>query len=466
MKSKTIFVSIPQGFSARYLLRSGILQQLNANGFNIVALLPETAKAKSKETFGDIDVIYEHLDLERSHYAASTLEEIMRKLRSLTIPHRLMSETDRSRQEHFLNTVGRKVLMGPFYKGVFNLALASLARYGWLRRSLVQIESRCFTNESCSDLVARYRPVALITTNPGYVIWPADAFLIREAKKHGSLSICTVIGWDNPSSRGLRGACPDYYVVWSERLKRDMIDFQDVSEDKVIVAGNPLFDVYAYIKPVAKNNSIKHIVFGTGTPFQTWSTLKIARLIAESISNGKLGVRSKLIIRVHPIMVADSKELSGLKQLAAEHPHVELSIPNVFSPAMKADIPWEETEEVAILMRRADVLVNVFSTLQLEAAICDVPIINLQFEVGSAPPGHGPRRSYVSYPHLRPVIATGGTRIAWSEQQLIDHLKTYLENPELDSQGRRLMAGEFCGPVDGSNRKRCAQTLYDLVSSS
>jgi hypothetical protein len=116
-------------------------------------------------------------------------------------------------------------------------------------------------------------------------------------------------------------------------------------------------------------------------------------------------------------------------------------------------------DDMAMLVNltyHADLNVNFASTMTLDFAIRDKPVVNVAFDM-SEPPSHGvPQWDYVrQFEHYRPVIELGAARTARTEAELAEHANVYLQNPRLDRDGRRRLVelevgapiGESCGRI-------------------
>jgi CDP-glycerol glycerophosphotransferase (TagB/SpsB family) len=114
---------------------------------------------------------------------------------------------------------------------------------------------------------------------------------------------------------------------------------------------------------------------------------------------------------------------------------------------------------LASLLRWADVSLTVGSTLAIDAALCDTPVVGVAFDgLQRLPYSRSIRRAY-DYTHYRPLVETGGLRLAESEEQMIELVNRYLEDPELDSEGRARIAQEQGWRVDGRSGERVAQLI-------
>ena len=114
-----------------------------------------------------------------------------------------------------------------------------------------------------------------------------------------------------------------------------------------------------------------------------------------------------------------------------------------------------EMLSLARLMRAADVLVNMFSTMNIEGALLDKPLVNVCFELSESAPawarhrGRYDIRADAAEHHNMRIVDSGGTRIAYSPQELTEHVAAYLSAPSLDADGRRRIADREAGPFRG-----------------
>jgi CDP-glycerol glycerophosphotransferase (TagB/SpsB family) len=114
---------------------------------------------------------------------------------------------------------------------------------------------------------------------------------------------------------------------------------------------------------------------------------------------------------------------------------------------------------LASLLRRADVSLTVGSTLAIDAALCDTPIIGVAFDgTHRLPYGRSIRRAY-DYTHYQPLVETGGLRLAESEGKMIELVNRYLADPELDHDGRATIVREQAWKVDGHSGERVARLI-------
>jgi CDP-glycerol glycerophosphotransferase (TagB/SpsB family) len=114
------------------------------------------------------------------------------------------------------------------------------------------------------------------------------------------------------------------------------------------------------------------------------------------------------------------------------------------------------------LLRYSDVMVNYFSTISLEAAICDLPVIHAGYDTYT----FGQRFSVTTgflqrQTHNRRKLRLAASKVAKSEMELIRSIDEYLSDRTLDQNARREYAVSECGELDGQAGVR----LVNMIKS-
>ena len=109
-------------------------------------------------------------------------------------------------------------------------------------------------------------------------------------------------------------------------------------------------------------------------------------------------------------------------------------------------------------LAHADGCLNIASTLSLDAAILDRPVICIDF---TGEPESPRDMLYAEYgaEHYAPLVASGGIRLAHNWDELLDLMEAAVAAPERDRDRRARMVDGECGPVDGHSAERVARTL-------
>jgi CDP-glycerol glycerophosphotransferase (TagB/SpsB family) len=109
------------------------------------------------------------------------------------------------------------------------------------------------------------------------------------------------------------------------------------------------------------------------------------------------------------------------------------------------------------------VVVNLYSTIALEACLFDKPIINMWYFGSVGMTVQQP--IYIPYPeihHIRKFESYGAAEKATTREELIDLIHQAIENPEQGAEQRSLAVTKELGPLDGKVKDR----LVDFCCSS
>jgi CDP-glycerol glycerophosphotransferase (TagB/SpsB family) len=129
----------------------------------------------------------------------------------------------------------------------------------------------------------------------------------------------------------------------------------------------------------------------------------------------------------------------------------------------------EDMDEKSSMMAYSDVVVTVYSTMLVETAVHDTPMIAATID---APNGwNHPKKFSLSlkkigdWPtHKRFREAKAG-RVANNENQLRDAINAYLRDPQLDSAERRKFVEDEITFTDGTSGKRTAEFILKVLNS-
>ena len=122
-----------------------------------------------------------------------------------------------------------------------------------------------------------------------------------------------------------------------------------------------------------------------------------------------------------------------------------------------------DTQMLANVTQHADLNINFASTMTLDFALRDRPVVNVEFDVSDPPVFGMPMSDYLhQFEHYRPVAELSAARYAKTREQLAEHVNAYLEDPTLDREGRRKFAEMQVSMPVGDSRRRIVQTLKSL----
>ena len=482
---KTIFLVVLQGFGARYLLRSDIFKNLKDAGARLVILTSNADEDYFIEEFKDDNVFIEKFESEKclEYYSKSKLQKLFKILRWVTTNGASDIKTVEDHYKVFKQE--SKFMKGPWgsiNEKILDSVVWVLRHSSILRKLIIRIESRMFPGNFHNHLFEKYKPSTVITTTLGNIEPGYDAYIMREAKKHNAKVITLILSWDNPSSKGLGGAIPDRIITWTDTMKKEMVEYHDMRPDRIFTGGVAHFDIYYRDDQIMSRDELfdmfgfdknrKLIFLGTKSPNTYPWNPELVEILGRAIEDNLFDFPCQLLTRLHPIHFKYkkgaplySKILAKYEHAKEKYPHVFYSIPRILSKKLYFDMPRDEMVILASILKHSDVLVNMFSTLSIEAAIFQLPVINVCFE------GHGNggrtkamQNIFIDYNqvHNQRIIKTGGVRTAFSKEELIKYINMYLKNRNLDKENREQIIQNECGPFPGRAGERIADYIIQL----
>lgn len=479
-----IVLSVHHGFSIRYLLQTDIFATLRESDARLIVLsLSDAEHLRGK--FGDSGVEFVQIPPSIGEHAdrRGALQRLLRFIRAYTHARRVRTT------EHTLAIALKDAaLTNPSWRTRFNLLLMRLMiscmrNIRPLRRAVLRFEERVFGADEYVAFLRDMRPDLVVTTSLG--TFDFDQYVLRAARKLRLPTAVVVLSWDNTTTRGYPGATADHVIAWSEIMKWELDALNDVPERTVSVEGVAHFDHYfrpdpdydrtAFLSSLGLDPEKRTILVATKSPNCYAQNPNIAEIIALAIEDGRLPPDCQVLVRVHPLhyrfrngRLLYEDVLAVYRRLAEEHPSIRLNEPVITSQSVNYDMATQEILFLSRLLRSTDVLVNFFSTMNIEAAIFDVPMVNVNFD--DLPPLYPCERGHrydirIDYEsdHNQRIVESGGTQIANDPQQMITQIESYLADPTLDRDGRKRIVDREVGPNRGNAGKAIAARILGLV---
>jgi len=473
--ARSVFLVVPQGPAARYLLRTAVLDTLIEAGLEVVVLAPNADEEYLRRELRGRGVRVEPLRAPDA-VERSRVWKALVYLRQNTLGGGEGTSTLRAR---YRNARRRLQTGQPLVASGLDLAVRSLWRSRALRRLLLRAESLAYAPRLHDDLFDRYRPALVVTTSPGWFL--ADAIVLREARRHGALTAAVVMAWDNPTSKGYRGAEVDRVLAWSEAMADELVRHHDLARQAVAVTGVASFDTYVrgdellsreeLFRPLGLDPARRTVVFAGRSPSSYAHNLTVAETLARAVADEAWDEPAQILVRPHPIHFRSDHRtpMDAYRDLARRYPHVVVDMPDVVSERLHCDLAPSDTVRFASLLHHCDVLVNVFSTTTLEAFLLDRPVV-LVSPAAHRALGLGEQaedsRSFDEDDHVQATVREGAARVAGSFAEIVGLVGAYLQRPELDREARSRVAAAECGPTDGASGRRAGRVLLDVLGET
>ncbi len=436
---KTLFITIYDGAIAKNVLRTDIFTILK-NRFNLVLFVSEEKCEYYKRLYASDTVCVEVIPK-----ATSPRFERMFNVLALSMLH---THTVRAKINFsFANSGGRlkywlRVLA--WYAGQFRLVHVIMR---WIYT--------CAPDRSFDLFFARYSPGAVFVPN---MISEEDFRLIKSARRHGVVSIGMPKSWDNLTSKTFFNIFPDWMMVQNALMKEEVIGLFGYPREKVEVVGFPQFDIYSTKSVIHTRQDFcaglgidprhKIVLYAAaGHQLAPHDEEVLTQLIAH-IDQDASFPKVHILVRPHPKYAFDSSRVPRRPFVSIDRPGTKVSGSLISWEFNDADIV-----HLANSLAHADVLVSTVSTLNIEGAIFDVPLISIGFDGNAALPPELSCIRYYTYDHMRPLVDSGGMTVARSAGELIEYVQQYLTNPSLHGLGRKNIIQKLVGQIGESGRR-------------
>jgi hypothetical protein len=311
------------------------------------------------------------------------------------------------------------------------------------------------------------QPSVIITTGPFQFEQPG---IFAAAKKLGIPTLAFVPSWDNITTKNRMVFKYDGYIVWSEQLKKELHEIYPYTRKQpVYVVGAPQYDIllqnrfYLAREEFCRQQNLQPelplIVYSLGSP----NFLKEhhgAIDLAARIVRGELG-KVQMLVRPHPIH--DNAELEDDFEKFA--PRVRLQrTPNAGRCLNERSQDEAQITEWVNTFRHADVVVNLSSTVTVDAAFFNRPVVNLDFD---PQPGASDQKLINDinhrWNHFKPVAESGGVWLVKNFDETANAVRNYLKNPNLHKAKRRWIMEYVCGHLDGKSGERMARAAGEFA---
>lgn len=294
--------------------------------------------------------------------------------------------------------------------------------------------------------------------------------LAAAAKKLGIPVLAFITSWDNISTKNRLILDYDGFLVWSPGMAKDLARYYPRSEGRfVCVVGAPQFDVFfqpefhqtrdEFCREQGLVPEKKIIVYSLGSP-NLIREHHGALFLASKIAAGAFG-DVQMLIRPHPLFARDADFEAFDKYedfVVVQRNYIQREDSKYRFQDENEIRRWVNT------FRHADVVVNLSSTVAVDAAICDKPVVNLDYD----PEPDQPNQALVKdvnhvWNHFKPIAESGGLWMVNNGEEMVAAVKGYLAKPELHREKRRWIAEHVCGHLDGKCGERMAQAILDFV---
>ncbi len=456
-----IVAILPRGEAIRNFVYSGALDILQkSTPLTVISVIP------TAQLFSELAARYHHvlpLEARQDPYPIRLVRELIdiahgRHVWSVAARERWrLRDEEAKTQYQRLKRFGRKALALPFasergvklLEGVETAASAALSRGG-----------------PYSELFRQLHPTLLF--NGSHVHSQNALQAVHAARALGIPTVAFIFSWDNLTSQGRIIPAYDYYLVWNDLLRQQLLDiYQRVSPERVIVTGTPQFDFHfrpelywtkgEFCKRVGAEPKRPLVLYSTGMANHMRGEPSIVEQIASMLATMHDVGAPQLLVRIYP------KDRSG------RFDELKRRRPDILMPDTQWIDAWltptnDDTQFLTNTLRHVDLGINVASTISLELCMFDKPVVNVGYDPPNGESVEVPFARYYEFDHYRPIVVSGAVSVASSPEHLAALVRDALTSPARRRlQRAALMHKMFGKTLDGGCAARIADVLARLA---
>jgi hypothetical protein len=305
---------------------------------------------------------------------------------------------------------------------------------------------------------------------------PFIAPLIYAAEKLKLKTAVFIFSWDNLASKGRMAGNFDYYLVWSQLMKDELLYFYEgILSNVIYIVGTPQFEPYV-LERYKTTKEVFHAKFNLDASKKTIcfscgdiSTSRNDELYIETIANA---IKKNIINDVNFIVrTSPAEDPVRFIKLVERFPFIKWNYPKWSLSRQGHQEAWsqrvplvEDVQDLRAVLSFSDININMVSTMTLDFMIFKKPVIFPVF--GNANNGMYNDSRFLNYKHLEHVKNSNAVHISYNETELLNTITQVLTNPFEKLQFQKgLLDLEIGKPLVGTS-KRIVDTLLNICNKS
>ncbi|MDP2676976.1 MAG: CDP-glycerol glycerophosphotransferase family protein [bacterium] len=454
-KKKTIAISSFHTLISRNILRSGLLEELQGR-VNIVIFCPQHKKDFFKNEFAGehVSVVgVPGVSLSRRERVARTIGAALLPTSTIQFKKKAKYWRDKKRIHY-----------------IFSLALLStIARLKHTPILFRRLFSSLYDQDIFGAFFQAYQPDLVFSTD---VLDWNDVRMLKEAKAHGIKTVGMVRSWDNLSNKSLVPVAADSFLVNNDFTKKELVEFHNIRFKDITVVGMPQFDYYIGYQPTGRKKFFEKLGFDPGRNIIMFAPMgnkfietdwQMLQLLHDKIYVGDIHGSPQILVRFPPgdDFRRDQLRLSDRVNIYFDKPGT------AFQSEKRKDneLGREDMIHLADSLFYSDVLVNAGSSLCIDIAAFDRPIIYPEFDGGTDAPYFRSVRHFPEYHHYKHLVMNNACKNVSSPEELVVWVNRYVADPSLHREERRALVRAHCSKHDGKAHTRIASVLLQMLEN-
>jgi hypothetical protein len=315
-----------------------------------------------------------------------------------------------------------------------------------------------------AEKLKQLNPALVVSCSPESTF---DLVWIMAAKSLGIPTAAWLRSWDNVSTKINILPDFDHYILWSEWLKQDLDKYYpEYKTRNKVITGSLQFDNHLKKENIIPKDEFYNLMgLDINKPFILYAVggahicpheIHIIKFIYQTLQQIEESERPQLLVRMHPyIWKTEPDFVNQLPTEVATWPSRKDA--QLFAGSSNDQLLKEYKILISSLFYQA-VQINIASTMTLDSAIFDKPVINVGFDATSV--GYWAQvKHYYRYDHYIPVTDSGAVDVVYNENELKKSILEALHHPEKKQINRKQLVELESGPMDGAAGKRMVDFL-------
>ncbi|GEM_PF-4294327 len=294
------------------------------------------------------------------------------------------------------------------FSRAWNLVRGWLGRLGLRRKTYAEQLKKLYRGSSqFEEMLNGYD---LLIYNPVSV---QDKRILFECLQHPSCRLITwVYSWDNPYKDHEWISDASAYLVWNEEGKTDLYELHGVEPDRVEISGAIQFEYLLHLDLTPAPDRERYLLFTCSIAQDEFISQEVDLIV--NISELLLAVNPEVTLQVRPYPFRHADRLPYYDRLL-NLKNVKLLKYGTINGTVRVSSS-EDLVQKAVQLRDAEAVLNLGSTIGLEASFTSAPILQL------LPPATGQRwdiREMLKNEHLRFLIRKEMPNVLTTDEEMV-----------------------------------------------
>lgn len=460
--SAHITAIIPRGEVIRNFVYTGMFDILaEKGGLSLISVNPNSSITEMlSEKYGKIYPLEEI----REHRLVRIQREILEMAHGRWLWSKAAQERWRLRDAEAVSLrqkifrIGKKIISLPFSNRTGLRALSKIERAS---------SYRLRTTNNYLDLLKKLSPSLVF--NGSHIHCRNAIQAVQAANWLGIPTAAFIFSWDNLTSQGRIILPYDYFLIWSEDLKNQLLEMYEwIRPEQVFVTGTPQFDFHFqekyyesredFCRKIGADANRPIVLYSTGMANHMPGEPEIVEEIADMLKEIGGENQPQLLVRVYP------------KDLSRRFDELKERRTDILFPKIAWEKEWltpkaEDSATLVNTLRHCALGINVASTVSLELCMFDKPAINVGYNPRSVDEAELSYAGYYDFDHYAPLVKSGGVEVAWNRKQMRELIIHSLKQPNrLSDKRKKLIKKMFGNTLDGKSAERVAEVLLEISS--